>query len=289
MQREKSFTGSLFGFGGGVQREKSFSLTREKSFSASGLSREKSFSLGGSALGRRAAAPPIKETPATITVLVSELTQKLKDMDANCRAADTTDDVEKFRVEALVVAVGELMLRVKNVIFPPDLEAKVGTSGEDAAAAAAICTLTEHIVTQNTVPLLLLQLVNLEFETRKLVSTLFVYLLRNDARFSSTYLEQHQQILGQLVDCYNYSDAALPAGIMLRECIKVESMHKAFFVGPDGALSHCFKNLLEIHVHNLNFDVASDAFETLQSVLTTNKSLVLSLFDPEKDESSRAR
>ena len=287
MQREKSFTGGLFASlsGGGVSREKSFSLTREKS----GLLREKSFSLGVSALGRRAALPLIKETPDTIRTLITELTQSLKEMDSTYRPAETTDDMEKARVEALVVSVGELMFRAKNVIFPPDVEGKEGTSGEDAAAAAAIATLTEEIIKQNTVPLLLLQLVNLEFETRKLVSTLFVYLLRNESQFSSTYLNQHQQILGQLMDCYNYSDAALPAGIMLRESIKVESMHRAFFVGPDGALSHCFKNLLEIHVHNLNFDVASDAFETLQYVLTTNKSLVLSLFDPEKEGCCKAR
>lgn len=48
-------------------------------------------------------------------------------------------------------------------------------------------------------------------------------------------------------------------------------------------------DLFEYHVYNPNFEVSSDAFETLSCMLTSNKPLVFKCLNPNEDAASLAR
>ena len=66
-------------------------------------------------------------------------------------------------------------------------------------------------------------------------------------------------------------------------------LHETVLIGADGGLSQPLRHLFEEHVHNPNFEVSADAFETLTTLLTTNKAGVLALFNPQGDAATRTR
>jgi calcium binding protein 39 len=57
----------------------------------------------------------------------------------------------------------------------------------------------------------------------------------------------------------------------------------------DGGLSKPLCDLFEYHVNNPNFEVASDAFETLTAMLMQNKGMVFECLNPNGDAASLAR
>jgi hypothetical protein len=89
---------------------------------------------------------------------------------------------------------------------------------------------------------------------------------------------------------YSHPDVALCCGSMLREALRgYVHLHEALLYGPDGGVSAPVHSLFETHVHDPNFEVAADAFETLQTLLTTNKPAVFKFVNPEGDAGSLAR
>ena len=66
-------------------------------------------------------------------------------------------------------------------------------------------------------------------------------------------------------------------------------LHETLLLGADGGLSQPLRQLFEEHVHNPNFEVSADAFETLTTLLTTNKAGVFQLFNPQGDVATRTR
>ncbi len=87
-------------------------------------------------------------------------------------------------------------------------------------------------------------------------------------------------LLSQMMSGYAHSDAALSCGKMLRTCAALELLHEALLIGPDGGLSPDFIALMTTHVHNANFEVQADAFETLKTLLVANSQLVFRIFNP---------
>jgi hypothetical protein len=84
------------------------------------------------------------------------------------------------------------------------------------------------------------------------------------------------------------SNAQVGVGI-LDSSEEVHFLHEAFIIGPDGGISQPMKTLFEEHVHNPNFEVAADAFETLSTLLTTNKSGICKYFNPDLGEAEHLR
>lgn len=82
------------------------------------------------------------------------------------------------------------------------------------------------------------------------------------------YLANHPDLLQYLLINYNNVDFALHYGVILRECIKHESLAKVLLSLEE--LYCVFANLELSH-----FDAASDAFLTLRSLLDTHKTLAL--------------
>jgi hypothetical protein len=166
---------------------------------------------------------------------------------------------------------------------------------EDSAAAAqrdeTVAALSRSIMESEVMPLALERMKALDFEARKGIAMIFNHVVRNDVSgFASDYMEHHSALLWQLVDAYSQADVALCCGSMLREAVKgYVRLHEATLYGADGGVSSPLRALFETHVHNPNFEVAADAFETLQTLLTANKPAVFTFLNPEGDEASLAR
>ena len=284
-------------------RESSFRLLRGLVGSGGGLTREPSFR----------APPPIPTEPAALIALLSRDLEELRKVDSGVLEAGQPEEDSEAKTahhKQLVAHIALCVQGIREIIYPPELGGASGVTGSSgggggggggapavaasADSASAIESLARAMMEANTIPHLLGSLIQLEFETRKSVSLIFKYLVgTNVCGFSSEYLAKHEAILDTLMTCYHHTDAALPSGLMLRECIKQEKLHCALLVGENGALSRAFTSLLDTHVKSRSFEVAADAFETLQQLLTTNKGLVFRTLNPERsvggDEVSELR
>ena len=102
--------------------------------------------------------------------------------------------------------------------------------------------------------------------------TVFDILVAKDyCQFSTEYLltEEGRKIIQLLVDGYKDTAIALNCGIMLRECIKVRCIHE-YLLDHSEIIEPIFTN----YSHSPTFEIASDAFNTIQSLLRNNKQLV---------------
>lgn len=185
---------------------------------------------------------------------------------------------------------------MKAFVYGEEAEdAASSASGSGSAAPArpdpaGVDAIARAMMAEEIMPLAVGALKAVDFETRKDFVALFCFLVRGDvAGFASAYLPRHSALLYQVMDGYASTEIALSCGSMLREVIRVPRLHKVLLYGPDGGLSKPLCDLFEYHVNNPNFEVASDAFETLTAVLMSNKALVFECLNPNGDAASLAR
>ena len=69
----------------------------------------------------------------------------------------------------------------------------------------------------------------------------------------------------------SYGDPALTmnAGLMLRECIRIRCIHDRILCDDQ-----LIEPLFTKYIYNSNFDISSDAFQTIRELLRTNRQLV---------------
>jgi calcium binding protein 39 len=82
-----------------------------------------------------------------------------------------------------------------------------------------------------------------------------------------TYISDHFYVVKQIAHGYASTDIALNCGTMLRECIRYEELTRQILQPEDTFLWLFFDSF----VHLPNFDVASDAFNTLRDVLVSSR------------------
>mmetsp|Transcript_14131 Transcript_14131/g.36270 ORF Transcript_14131/g.36270 Transcript_14131/m.36270 type:complete len:357 (-) Transcript_14131:33-1103(-) len=146
-------------------------------------------------------------------------------------------------------------------------------SGQGAPADIDVQRLVALDAARLNLPLLLsAKLSALDFEARKDGAELFGAVLRTEVPSQPlpvgvAYVKAHQTILASLTAGYEDSAVALTAGIMLRDCIRFEELAGAVLESP--LLDRLFG-----YVELENFEVASDAFQTLKDLLTRHKKLV---------------
>ena len=112
----------------------------------------------------------------------------------------------------------------------------------------------------------------LNLEERKMYVTVFSILVNKDyCSFSTGYLmsEEGREIIQMLVDGYKENSIALNCGIMLRECIQHRCIHEYLLDH-----SEIIEPIFTVYSHSPTFEIASDAFNTIQSLLRSNKQLV---------------
>lgn len=133
-----------------------------------------------------------------------------------------------------------------------------------------ISALAQEVHATNLLSHLVNNLRKLDFDLRKDVFILFLALLRRQiANDSPTagYLLHHNDILVKLMKGPEFPDVALVCGQILRDCVKFEPINR--FVLYHTLFWRFFK-----YVQLPLFEVATDVFITLNSLLTVHKKLV---------------
>ena len=82
-----------------------------------------------------------------------------------------------------------------------------------------------------------------------------------------------------LIEAYSAPDIALCGGTMLRECVRHDDLARRIL-----ASEHVW-NFFDTYVHLPNFEIASDAFNSLRDLLTTvrNKSIAAEFLELQYD------
>ena len=144
---------------------------------------------------------------------------------------------------------------------------------------------TNSTTNYELIPKLIQNLPLLPFEARKSVSAIFNYLLvcgldGVDARqymsvssaFATYVLERAELIVGELVRAHNCHQSTTPVdvtllcGSMLRSSLRHANIYR--WMLADGQCEKLVYPFLDSYVHNPNFDVSSDALETVRVMLT---------------------
>lgn len=154
----------------------------------------------------------------------------------------------------------------------------VGTGEQDPQTEIAV-QLSQEFYNNRIFILLVTNLTKLDFEARKDVVQIFGILLRRQigARAPTVeHIQKEKDILFILLKGYESPDVALNSGMILRECIRYESLAKILLKDEK------FYDLFT-YVELSTFDLASDAFSTFKELLTRHK-LVSSAFLEEQYE-----
>jgi calcium binding protein 39 len=103
------------------------------------------------------------------------------------------------------------------------------------------------------------------FEGRKDAALIFNNLMRKNVAGFSTYILDNFQLVTTLIEGYMNPYSALSCGSMVRECVRHDSLASAILYSDD------IWAFFEVYVHLPNFEVASDAFNSLRDLLTTSR------------------
>lgn len=153
--------------------------------------------------------------------------------------------------------LSKCLVEIKNVLYGSIDSTEVD---EDKATEISRYTQSEGLMV-----LLIDHIDSIAFEARKDTALIFNNLIRKNIANFSQYLSDHVEIVQKLVGGYTSSESALSCGSMLRECIRHESLSR-FIINSDQLWL-----FFDTYVHLPNFEVASDAFNTLRDLLTTPK------------------
>mmetsp|Transcript_14081 Transcript_14081/g.20815 ORF Transcript_14081/g.20815 Transcript_14081/m.20815 type:complete len:340 (-) Transcript_14081:733-1752(-) len=161
--------------------------------------------------------------------------------------------------------LSESLTKLKSALFDQNV----------SASDAATLIVEEY---PDFFPSLFRQLEKVPFEARKDLTAVFNFLLHNcgDKNIFCDYVQGnfHDMLTSMLrhIRAEN-PDISLLCGSMVRSLLRYDSLYEALLLNPT---EYVFPFLDFAHLPN--FDVASDAFTTLQEVLTTNKVLVAQSF-----------
>jgi calcium binding protein 39 len=116
---------------------------------------------------------------------------------------------------------------------------------------------------------------HIPFEARKDSALIFNNLMRKNIAGFTTYVMEKFDVVKRLIEGYEHPDAALSCGSMLRECIHHSRLAESILK------SEYLWNFFDSYVHFPNFEVASDAFNSLRDLLVTvtNKSISSTFLD----------
>uniref|UniRef100_A0A182IUK5 Uncharacterized protein n=1 Tax=Anopheles atroparvus TaxID=41427 RepID=A0A182IUK5_ANOAO len=154
--------------------------------------------------------------------------------------------------------VSKNLVHIKNMIFSTD----VAGQNDDMV----VIELAHQIYSTNALLLLIQNLHRIDFEGRKDVAQIFINVLirRTGARSPTVeYICTKPEILFTLMAGYDHLSIIFHIGSMLRECTKYEELAKIMLHSDE------FFNFFR-YVAATAFDVASDAFLTFKTLLTSH-------------------
>ncbi|WOK93077.1 hypothetical protein Cni_G01770 [Canna indica] len=195
-----------------------------------------------------------KSKPRTPVELVRQARELLVYVDANWKTRDPKRE-EKM---------GELCKTIRELKFT------LYGNSEAEPVAEACEQLTQEFFKENTLRLLIVCLPKLTLEARKDATQVVANLQRQQVHsrlIASDYLEANNDLLDILISGYEDLDIALHYGVMLRECIRHQSI--ARYVLESDHMKKFFD-----YIQFPNFDIASDAYATFKELMTRHKSTV---------------
>ncbi|KAI8081724.1 calcium-binding protein 39 [Halteromyces radiatus] len=143
-----------------------------------------------------------------------------------------------------------------------------------------VAQLAQEVYSNDILQLMILNIEKFEFEAKKDVAQIFNYLLRRSIGTRSPtveYLCTREEILFTLLKGYEKPEVALNCGLILRECLRHESLAKIILY------SHQFYLFFD-YVEMSTFDIASDAFASFKDILTRHKQMISEFLDANYDE-----
>jgi len=159
----------------------------------------------------------------------------------------------------IVEEISRLMTGMKECMFGEDEE---HCSKENALVIAREACKTELV--SEIVDCLGM----LDFETRKDAAQIFGAIMRLEDESGhcpgKDYVQSHPDVLPTLFDGFSSSEIALNCEEMFRECVRHEE------IAEQVLNSEMFLELFE-KLHDTEFELASDAFETFKDLLTRHK------------------
>lgn len=191
----------------------------------------------------------LKRNPKTPADLVRALNELICKWDQNADLRKYQDDLARYLKQIKVILHGD-----------EDQEPQ-----QDQIAALA-----QEVHATDLLSHLVHNIRKLDFDLRKDVFILFLALLRRQSAGECptvSYLLRHTEILVKLMKGPEYPDVALVCGQILRDCVKFELVNRFVLYHP------LFWKLFK-YVQLPIFEVATDVFLTLNSLLTVHKKLV---------------
>jgi calcium binding protein 39 len=133
---------------------------------------------------------------------------------------------------------------------------------------------------EGLIVLLVENIESIPFEARKDSALIFNNLMRKNIANFSSYMLENFDIVKRLIEGYEQPDAALNCGSMIRECIRHNALASAILN------SEYLWKFFDTYVHFPNFEVASDAFNSMRDLLVTvkNKSISSAFLDMHFDD-----
>jgi calcium binding protein 39 len=164
----------------------------------------------------------------------------------------------------------------KNLI---DIRNRVCGDGVNEPTPETIVVVSGEIEQFDLFPLLMQHLPKLDFETRKVVITIYTALLKRNADGKHPFVEYlvtRPEVIIQTVAGYKDSNVWQHCGILLRETIRYEHLAK-LMLQPE--IFNEFFVLIELP----KFDIAMDAFSTFKELLTKHKEIIAKFLDENYD------
>lgn len=192
------------------------------------------------------------------------------DIVKNLKEALTSLEKGDKKSEKAQEEVNRSLQAVKGVIY--------GQDGQEPQTEQ-VAQLAQETYNANVLPMLIKNLVKLDFESKKDVALVFNNLLRRQIGTRSPtveYLCARPEILMILIKGYEVPEIALNCGSMVRECVRHEPLAKIML------LSEEFYNFFG-YVEVSTFDIASDAFSTFKDLVTKHKSLCADFLEKNYD------
>ncbi|KAK8817103.1 hypothetical protein WA556_003000 [Blastocystis sp. ATCC 50177/Nand II] len=138
--------------------------------------------------------------------------------------------------------------------------------------------LAKQLIEKHAIIQILLAFPKCSFEERKAFAQVFCTLLSRDHyKFASQYMisQEGEDILMCLVNGCGDPNLTATCGTMLRQCIAVRCIHQLLFSKPS-----LIEPLFTSYAFDSNFDVSSDALQSIHDLLTKNKQLVSVALNP---------
>jgi len=155
-------------------------------------------------------------------------------------------------------------------------------TGEGEPNADAVAQLAQEVYNTHLLYLFCQNMKSMDFEGKKDVVQIFNKLLRREISSRLPTVDYvagtKPEILTELCRGYEDPECALSMGMMLRECIKHESLAKIILYSDE--LFYKFFDYVQIS----QFDIAADAFATLKDLLTKHKVICSEFLDKNYDK-----